>query len=82
MGSKLSSGGGGGGGGGVSSRSCFTLLVTAAGGGNDGGGGCGLFLISVVLPFTCTSAGISSGVVAAAGSGVGNVASSSNTHVM
>lgn len=82
MGSKLSSGGGGGGGGGgVSSRSCFTLLVTPADGGNDGSG-CGLFLTSVVLPFTCTSAGISSGVVAAGGSGVGNVASSSNTHVM
>lgn len=76
--SKLSSGGG------VSSRSCFTLLViagTSGGGGGGGTDGCGLFRISV-LPFTWISAGTSSGVVAAAGSGVESVASSSSTHVM
>ncbi|EGI58971.1 Multidrug resistance-associated protein 4 [Acromyrmex echinatior] len=64
-----------------SSRSYFTLLVNGGNVGESGGssGGCGLFPFSV-LPFTCISAGISSGVVAAPMSAGSGVALSSNTH--
>lgn len=78
FGSRLSSGGG------VSSRSCFTFpaTVNGEGGGWEGFVGCGLLFLTSDFPFTCVSAGISSGVTAGGGSGVGAVVSSSKTHVM